>query len=131
MNAFATWRDRFKALGPISFSGDVRLRVEPFFGGPSDQSLDRARARFRARFNAIADLGEQFRAGLTLASGDINDPTTTNQTLTGFYSRKTVALDQAFVEFTPKDFKPLTLMGGKFRYPVVQHRTHLGQGLES
>jgi hypothetical protein len=106
-----------QGLGPISFSGDVRLRLEPFFGGPTDQSLDRARARVRARFNAIATLGDQFRAGLTLASGDINDPTTTNQTLTGFYSRKAVALDQAFVEFTPKDFKPLTLVGGKFRYP--------------
>ncbi len=62
-------------------------------------------------------LGEQFRAGLTLASGDINDPTSTNQTLTGFYTRKAVALDQAFVEFTPTAFKPLTLVGGKFRYP--------------
>ena len=106
-----------QGLGPISFSGDVRLRMEPFFGGPTDQSLDRARARVRARFNAVATLGDQFRAGLTLASGDINDPTTTNQTLTGFYSRKAVALDQAFVEFRPKDFKPLTLVGGKFRYP--------------
>ena len=106
-----------KGLGPISFSGDVRLRGEPFFGGPTDQSLDRMRARIRARFNAIATLGEQFRAGLTLASGDINDPTSTNQTLTGFYTRKAVALDQAFVEFTPKAFKPLTLVGGKFRYP--------------
>ena len=95
----------------------MRLRAEPFFGGPSDQSLDRARARVRARFNAVANLGDQFRAGLTLASGDVNDPTTTNQTLTGFYSRKAVALDQAFVEFTPKDFKPLTLTAGKFRYP--------------
>ena len=108
---------QIKGIGPISFSGDVRLRAEPFFGGPSDESLERARARVRARFNAIATLGEQFRAGLTLASGDINDPTTTNQTLTGFYTRKAVALDQAFVEFTPKDFKPLTLVGGKFRYP--------------
>jgi hypothetical protein len=62
-------------------------------------------------------MGEQFRAGMTLASGDINDPTTTNQTLTGFYTRKAVALDQAFVEFKPKGFKPLTLIGGKFRYP--------------
>ena len=106
-----------KGLGPISFSGDVRLRAEPFFGGPADQSLDRMRARVRARFNAIASLGEQFRAGLTLASGDINDPTSTNQTLTGFYTRKAVALDQAFVEFTPTAFKPLTLVGGKFRYP--------------
>src|SRR5207302_6745430 len=78
---------------------------------------ERARARVRARFNVLATLGEQFRTGLTLASGDINDPTSTNQNLTGFYTRKAVALDQAFVEFTPKDFKPLTLTGGKFRYP--------------
>ncbi|MGC2195634.1 MAG: putative porin [Terriglobales bacterium] len=106
-----------KGLGPISFSGDVRLRAEPFFGGPSDESLDRMRARVRARFNAMANLGEQFRAGLTLASGDINDPISTNQSLTGFYTRKAVALDQAFVEFTPKQFRPLTLVGGKFRYP--------------
>ena len=108
---------QIKGIGPISFSGDVRLRAEPFFGGPSDESLERARARVRARFNAVATLGEQFRAGITLASGDINDPTSTNQNLTGFYTRKAVALDQAFIEFTPTAFKPLTLTGGKFRYP--------------
>jgi Skp family chaperone for outer membrane proteins len=106
-----------KGLGPISFSGDVRLRAEPFLGGPTDQSLDRIRGRVRARFNIMADLGEQFRTGITLASGDVNDPTSTNANLTGFYTRKAFALDQAFVEFTPKQFKPLTLIGGKFRYP--------------
>ena len=108
---------QMKGIGPISFSGDVRLRGEPIFGGPADQSLDRARGRVRVRFNALGDLGSQFRTGITLASGDINDPTTTNQSLTGFYSRKAIALDQAFVEFTPKVFKSLTLTGGKFRYP--------------
>src|SRR5579863_54629 len=108
---------QIKGLGPINFSGDVRLRAEPFFGGPADQSLDQARGRVRVRFNAFADLGTQFRTGITLASGDINDPTTTNQTFTGFYTRKAVALDQAFVEFTPKQFKSLTVVGGKFRYP--------------
>jgi hypothetical protein len=108
---------QIKGLGPISFSGDVRLRAEPFFGGPADESLDRVRERLRVRFNAIADLGSQFRAGLTLASGDLNDPISTNQTLTGFYTRKPVALDQAFVEFKPHQFKALTLIGGKFRYP--------------
>jgi len=106
-----------KVLGPLHFSGDIRLRAEPFFGGPSDQSMDRARARVRVRFNANANLGSQFRAGISLASGDINDPTTTNQTLTGFYSRKAVALDQAFVEFTPDQFKSLTVIAGKFHYP--------------
>ncbi len=108
---------QIKGIGPVSFSGDVRVRAEPIFGGPSDESLERARARVRVRFNAMADLGQQFRTGITLASGDINDPISTNQTLTGFYTRKPVALDQAFAEFTPKDFKNLTLVGGKFRYP--------------
>lgn len=108
---------QIKGIGPLSFSGDVRLRAEPFFGGPTDQSLDRARARVRVRFNAVAALGPEFRTGITLASGDINDPISTNQTLTGFYTRKAVALDQAFVEFTPRDFRNLTLTGGKFRYP--------------
>jgi hypothetical protein len=108
---------QIKGIGPISFSGDVRVRAEPFFGGPTDHSLDRARARVRARFNAIADLGSQFRTGISLATGDVNDPVSTNANVTGFYTRKAVALDQAFVEFRPKEFKPLTLTGGKFRYP--------------
>jgi hypothetical protein len=108
---------QIKGIGPISFSGDMRLRAEPFFGGPTNESLDRFRGRIRMRFNANADLGSQFRTGLTLASGDINDPTTTNQTLTGFYTRKAIALDQAFVEYHPDWFKPLGLIGGKFRYP--------------
>jgi hypothetical protein len=108
---------QIKGLGPISFSGDVRLRGEPFFGGPADGSLDRMRGRVRVRFNAVADLGSQFRTGFTLASGDINDPVSTNQTLGGFYTRKAIALDQAFVQFTPKQFRPLTLTGGKFSYP--------------
>jgi hypothetical protein len=108
---------QIKGIGPLSFSGDIRLRGEPFLGGPTDQSLQRIRGRVRARFNVTADLGEQFRAGITLASGDVNDPTSTNANLTGFYTRKAIALDQAFVEFKPKQFKPLTLVGGKFRYP--------------
>jgi len=108
---------QIKGLGPISFSGDVRLRGEPFFGGPADGSLDRMRGRLQARFNAIADLGSQFRTGITLATGDINDPVSTNQNLTGFYARKTIALDQAFVQFRPNQFKALTLTGGKFAYP--------------
>jgi hypothetical protein len=110
---------QIKGLGPISLSGDLRLRGEPILGGPKDQSLDRTRARFRARLNFNADLGEQFKAGLTLASGDVNDPISTNQTLGGFYTRKAIALDQAFLTYTPSAFKPLTLTGGKFRYPWV------------
>lgn len=108
---------QIKGIGPINFSGDIRLRGEPFFGGPTNESLERFRGRIRVRFNATADLGSQFKTGFTLASGDINDPTSTNQDLTGFYTRKTIALDQAFVEYKPDWFKSLDLIGGKFRYP--------------
>lgn len=108
---------QIKGLGPVSFSGDIRFRGEPFFGGPTNESLDRMRERIRVRFNAFADLGSQFKAGITLASGDVNNPISTNQDLTGFYTRKPIELDQAFVQFTPDQFKNLTLVGGKFRYP--------------
>src|SRR6185436_18852095 len=56
-------------------------------------------------------------AGLTLASGDINDPISANQTTNQFYTRKAIAIDKAFVNYNPHQFKPLTLTGGKFAYP--------------
>jgi hypothetical protein len=110
---------QLKRLGPIAISGDIRVREEPFFGGPQDGSQDRARARVRARINFLADLGQQFQAGLTLASGDVYDPVSTNSTLGVFYTRKPVAIDMAYVSYKPEQFKPLTLTAGKFRYPWV------------
>lgn len=109
--------DRLKTFGPFTFSGDIRLRDEPFFGGPANESLDQDRERFRLRFNVNARLNEDFAGGFTLASGDINDPTSTNQTITGFYTRKAIAIDKAFVDYNPHEFHFLTLIGGKFAYP--------------
>ncbi len=108
---------RIKGLGPLSFSGDIRMRAETLQGGPSDGSLDVNRGRYRARFNVFADLGKQFQAGLSLATGDVNNPISTNQNIGVFYSRKAFALDLAYVTYAPSYFKPLTLTAGKFRYP--------------
>jgi len=110
---------QIKRLGPIAITGDIRVREEPFFGGKQDGSQDRARARVRARINFLADLGQQFQAGLTLASGDVYDPVSTNSTLGVFYTRKPIAIDLAYVTYKPEQFKPLTLTAGKFRYPWV------------
>ncbi len=109
--------DRLKNFGPFTFSGDFRLRDEPFFGGPSNESLDQNRERFRLRFNVTAKLNDDFGGGFSLASGDINDPTSTNQTVTGFYTRKAIAIDKAYVDYSPHQFHYLTLIGGKFGYP--------------
>ena len=106
---------RIKGLGPLSISGDLRLRGDPYFNGPRDGSQDRARASIRARLNFLADLGQQFQAGISVASGDVNNPISTSQTLGVFYTRKAFALDQAFISYKPAEFKPLTLIGGKFR----------------
>ena len=51
--------ERLKTLGPFAFSGDLRLRAEPTFGGPSDRSQDRFRERIRLRVNAEARLNDQ------------------------------------------------------------------------
>ena len=106
-----------KKVGPFNFSGDLRLRDEPFFGGPADESQVRNRFRFRLRFNANAKLNDDISGGFSLASGDINDPISTNQTANQFFTRKTVGIDKAFITYNPHYFKPLTLTGGKFAYP--------------
>ncbi|HXE75201.1 MAG TPA: putative porin [Candidatus Xenobia bacterium] len=103
-----------RGLGNLSFSGDVRLRYEPFFGGTASE--DRHRERFRVRFNANAKFSDEISGGLTIASGDAFDPISTNQTLTSFFQRKFIAIDKAFVNYNPKWYKPLTLTGGKFGY---------------
>ncbi|MGH9777125.1 MAG: putative porin [Candidatus Acidiferrales bacterium] len=106
--------DKVKGLGNFTFSGDVRVRYEPFFGGT--QTEDRHRERFRVRFNANAKFSDEISGGLTIASGDLTDPISTNQSLTQFFERKTIAIDRAFIAYNPKWYNPLTLTGGKFGY---------------
>lgn len=108
---------RLKPLGPFTFSGDFRLRDEPFFGGPGNQSLVRNRERIRLRFNADTRLNGDVSGGFSLSTGDLNDPISTNQTTNQFYTRKPFSLDRAFISYRPGFFKPLTLTGGKFSYP--------------
>jgi hypothetical protein len=106
-----------KKIGPLNFSGDFRLRDEPFFGGSADQSQVRNRERFRLRINGNAKLNDDISGGFSVASGDVNDPISTNQTTNQFYTRTAIAIDRAFINYNPHQFKPLTLTGGKFAYP--------------
>ncbi|PYT50416.1 MAG: hypothetical protein DMG44_06735 [Acidobacteria bacterium] len=118
---------RIKAIGPFSFSGDMRVRDEPFIGGPCTatncDSQVRNRMRFRLRFNINAKFNDDISGGFSLASGDLNDPISTNQTDIQFYARKPIAIDRAFVTYTPHQFKPLVFTGGKIAYPF--YRTEL------
>jgi hypothetical protein len=102
------------AFGRFRFSGDMRVRGENYL---QDGVADRNRARVRARFGFDGQLGDDFVGGIYLASGTLGDPTTTNETLTGFFDRKTIGLDRAYITYNPVAAKWLSLTGGKFAFP--------------
>jgi hypothetical protein len=118
--------DKIKGFGPFTFSGDMRARYEPFFGGGAQTSIvpeDRHRQRFRLRFNANAKFNDEISGGFSLGSGDIGDPISTNQTEGGFLTRKPITIDRAFITYHSKFFEPFTVTAGKYAYPW--HRTEL------
>jgi Putative porin len=106
-------------MGHLKFSGDLRLRYEPFFGGgPANgaASADRHRERFRLRFNVTSKITDDFATGFSLATGDLGDPVSTNSTETGFFTRKPISVDKAYGVYNPHYLKPLTVTVGKFGY---------------
>jgi Putative porin len=100
-------------LGRFRFNGDLRVRGESFF---QEGIPDRNRARVRARFGVDGKLNEDVTGGFYIATGSLGDPTTTNETLTNFFDRKTIGIDRAFITYNPIAHKWISLTGGKFAY---------------
>jgi hypothetical protein len=105
-------------LGRFRWTGDVRVRGEDFFQGYSGCTAcaDRNRARIRVRFGFEGKLNDDFTAGVALATGSLGDPTTTNETFTNNFDRKTIGLDKGYITYNPVAHKWLSLTGGKFVY---------------
>jgi hypothetical protein len=100
-------------LGRFRFAGDVRVRGESFF---QDGVADRNRGRVRVRFGVDGKLNEDFVGGFALATGSLGDPTTTNESFTNFFDRKTIGLDRGYITYNPLAHRWLSLTGGKFAY---------------
>lgn len=106
-------------MGRLTWSGDVRVRQEDFFqsyDGCNGRCNPRIRERIRVRLNLVGRVNQDFVAGVSLASGVITDPTSTNETLTNAFERKTFALDRGYVTYNPQKHKWLNLTGGKFAF---------------
>jgi hypothetical protein len=99
--------------GRFRFNGDIRIRGESIF---QDGVADRNRARVRVRFGLEGKLNDDFVGGFALATGTLGDPTTTNETFTNFFDRKTIALDKGYVVYQPQAHKWLQATAGKFAY---------------
>lgn len=144
------WVKRFR------ITGDIRVRYEGDFypsgnaignfvnynaintGGGTDVNTltpappqynvdqDRNRFRFRARMGADIDLGQNFTAGMRIATGSDNSPVTENQTFGGAnsaqggnFGKYAIWLDRAFIKYemgaTPD--KDLSFTIGRFDNP--------------
>jgi hypothetical protein len=100
-------------IGHFRFSGDVRIRGENF---TQDGVADRNRARVRVRFGVDGQLNQDFSGGFAIATGSQSDPTTTNESLSNFFERKTIALDKGYITYNPAAFKALSVTAGKWAY---------------
>jgi hypothetical protein len=140
-DALPEWLGRFK------FSGDVRVRGEYIGFGGSNTPLvpdinainadgeyyvddvlplrptteDRFRGRVRARFAVDAKVNDHVEAGVRLVTGNLVDPVSTNESLTGNFDKFTVGLDRAYLRVLPfgRDgrFGDTNLVFGKFDNP--------------
>jgi hypothetical protein len=100
-------------VGRFRLSGDIRVRGENY---TQSGTLDRNRARVRVRLGLDGQLNEDFLGGIAIATGSQGDPTTTNETLTNAFDRKTIALDRGYITYNPVAHKWFSATGGKFPY---------------
>jgi hypothetical protein len=111
----------YKSFGQLKISGDLRFRNESFINQGFDSPLsapDRNRMRIRARLQIAGQLHKNFDWGIRLSTGNLTEPTSTNQTLTDFFNRKPVGFDRYFIRYDSKtDPAGIILQAGKFDYP--------------
>jgi len=98
-------------LGKVRWFGDIRVQnVDYFLAG---QNV-RVRERIRVRIGMESPLGQDFVAGVGLATGNLGDETSGNAALTNFFQKKTFGLNLGYITYKPEKHKWLTLTGGKF-----------------
>src|SRR5207245_7741353 len=115
-------------LGRTTVFGDVRYRHEGFYHQPHPKGAvvtARNRERIRARLGVRVAFSDELSATIRGASGNPDDPISTNETLTGNFSRKHFNLDWAYLTFTPgRSFgiRPgaVSFNAGKFPNPIFR-----------
>ncbi|HKS29349.1 MAG TPA: putative porin [Pyrinomonadaceae bacterium] len=121
-----------RQLGSISISGDVRLRYESIYGQLNtlanasnpliigNELSARNRFRMRARLQLRGQIGKEFEWGLRFNTGSFADAISANQTMTDFFNRKPIGLDNLFVAYSPQRLPGLRLQAGKFDVPWLR-----------
>jgi hypothetical protein len=98
----------------LRFSGDFRVRYEYTTAGNTADNFDREVVRFRG--GLTYPLRPDLIVRARLATGDPDDPNSTDQTLGSFVNDLTVSLDVASVELNRRNWG---VFGGKFTNPLA------------
>lgn len=99
----------------LQVNGDFRLRYESNFG--DNDARDRDRAVLRARLRATYAANSWLTLGGQIATGDPDDPNSTDVTLSNFDDDLQVSLDQAYLR---ANLGKLVIHGGKIPQPFVR-----------
>lgn len=97
---------------PLQISGDIRVRYELNVG--DRDARDRGRGVLRARLRGSYDVNDWLTVGTQIATGDPDDPNSSDVTLSNFADDLQVSLDRAYVR---AEFGELGLTAGKFALP--------------
>lgn len=109
--------------GKVAVKGDFRYRHEQISDETASaagvqSAADRYRDRVRARVNVEAKATDSILVGIGIATTEGGDPRSSNQTLDGVFSRKSIDLDLAYFDWKFASWG--NLIGGKMKQPFVK-----------
>jgi hypothetical protein len=97
-------------------SGDMRLRYE-WDGSRNNGHTDRNRARARLRLGAGIDITDELMGGFRIRTGNSDDPNSPHQTFGNSFDSWEIALDRAYLKWSPGWAKGAWAEGGKMANP--------------
>jgi hypothetical protein len=105
------------AVSKFTWSGDFRYRNEQIetAQNASTSEYTQGRDRIRLRFGVTAKINDTVAGRFQISTAANNDPRSTNQTLGEDWSRKSVGVDLAYVDWKP--FSVLNVQLGKTPQP--------------
>jgi outer membrane murein-binding lipoprotein Lpp len=116
--------------GKFTWSGDFRYRNEQIQTAPNAGTPEhtRGRDRIRLRLGVTAKINDTVtgRFQVATAGGAAGDPRSTNQTLGEDWSRKSVGIDLAYVDWKP--IAPLSIQLGKTPQPWLRTASYFWDG---
>ncbi len=98
----------------IKLTGDIRARYE---NREVANATTKDRERIRLRVGAYGKVNEQVDFGVRIASGDKKDATSTNLDAGDSESKKSIWLDQAFIDYHPDQLPGTHAFVGKMPQP--------------